>query len=163
MEELGRRVCDGCEDLESGHGRWAVYSQAIKDENEWPGLLELVKQEPDKAVASSVVVNLLELLPESRRGDAVAVLPAGKIRENAELRSREISVLEALSVERAVFDESNLNIRGWSNWLQMRVAVSARRKEILGALSTAGSTKRIRNTAKENLRLLLLSGDRDGR
>lgn len=154
LKSLARRVGAGQDSLESGHARWSVYSQAIKIEIEWPELLELVRQEPDKSIASSVVVKIMEDMPDCRRMDYVAALPSGGPREYAATRAHELSIIERLSVARETSDEMEFNTQNWSAWLQLRAANSARSEVVLEALSTNGASKRIRGAASQRLRSL---------
>lgn len=158
LTALAERVGDEHRSVQDGHARWGIYSQAIQITEAWPELLELLKDEPDKSIASSAIVNLLEVLPESRRSDFVSVLPAGRIRDYAATRAQELLVLENLPSRGSVPD-AEPSVLSWSAWLQLRAANSAENGHILEILSTAGATKRIRSAARERLRLLGPSSD----
>lgn len=138
--------------LDSEHARWAVYSRAIRVEREWPLLLELVRQEPDGPLASTVVVTLLGVLPATRRMDYVEALPAGRSRDHASLRARELLVLEGVARGGPGAGGPDPEVSGWSNWLQLRAAESAQDTRVLDALGADGATRRIRHTAKNRFR-----------
>ncbi|WKE69392.1 hypothetical protein [Streptomyces sp. WP-1] len=121
---------------------------------EWPELLELVEQEPDDAIASSLVVNIMEIVPDSRRMQYVAALPPGRDREYAATRARELSILDKLSTESGASNDVEFDAQSWSTWLQLRAADSARNETLLEALRAAGATKRIRAAAERRLRSL---------
>jgi hypothetical protein len=155
FESMANRAGVRSENIDSGHARWAVYVRAMDNPDEWHVLLDLVAQEPDKSLASAVVVRILELLPGSLRIDFVRALPSGKLRDYAMTRSSELSIFEKIltGVEQRLID-SDLDIRNWSTWLQLRSATSIRNESILDALMKAGSTKRVRHEAKERLHAL---------
>ncbi|WP_017585741.1 hypothetical protein [Nocardiopsis ganjiahuensis] len=159
LRALAKRIGADHGDLDSEHDRWAVYSRAIRVEEEWPLLLELVRQEPDGPLASTVVVTLLGVLPAARRMDCVEALPVGRSREYASLRARELLVLEGIARGAPGAGGPAPEVSGWSNWLQLRAAESAQDTRVLDALSANGATRRIRHTAKDRFRSLRLPTD----
>ena len=159
LRALAGRVGSNHGSLESGHARWDIYSQAIPIAGEWPELLELVRQEPDDSIASSMVVKIMEVVPDSRRMEYVAALPPGRAREYAATRARELSIFERLSTGGDVSDEVESSTQNWSTWLQLRAANSARNEPVLEALSASGASKRIRAAAEQRLRSLRASGE----
>lgn len=154
ISELARRIGMDPGDLDSGHVRWGIYSRAMEDSSEWPELLELVKGEPDPPIASSVVVQMLEVLPDDLRMEWVSALPPGRDREYAATRTRELAILERVSTENRSSSEERFNMREWSTWLQLRAANKASDISVLEDLSSMGKTKRVRASAARRLRAL---------
>jgi hypothetical protein len=159
LRALAGRVGIDHGSLESGHARWAIYSQAISIAEERSELLELVRREPDESIASSMVVKIMELVPDSRRIDYVTALPPGRAREYAATRARELSVFEKLCTVSGASDEVEFGTQNWSTWLQLRAANSARNQTVLEVLTATGASKRIRAAAEQRLRSLRASGD----
>jgi hypothetical protein len=159
LRSMAERLGGGGADLESGHTRWEIYARAIEIPGEWPALLELVRSEPDISIASSVVLKVMEVVPASQRLDYVAALPAGKSREYAATRARELSIWETITKTSVASGEEEFDTRSWSTWLQLRAADSARDEAILEALSATGATKRIRAVAERRLLSIRASGD----
>lgn len=156
---LAGRIGVPCGSLESEHARWDIYSRAIQTPEEWPELVVLIGLEPDTSVASSVVVRVLEVAPNSWRHEFVAALPPGRDRDYALVRARELSIIDSLLVESGSPADAGFDTRDWSTWLQLRVANSVRRESVLESLGSTGSTRRIRVTAERRLRSLRASGE----
>lgn len=154
ISALARRVGADLGDLDSGHVRWGIYSRAMEDRDEWPELLELVREEPDSSIASPVVVGLLEVLPEHLRMDYVLALPPGSEREYAANRARDLAILESISTGSRTPGEERFDIQDWSAWLQLRAANQANDIPVLEGLRSMGRTKRIRTSAERRLRAL---------
>jgi hypothetical protein len=119
-ERLAARVEERAGDLSSGHERWRIYRRAIEMPRAWDELLTAMASEPDQAIASAVVVQLLERVPPEMRNAVVGVLADGKGRDFAALRSRELGILESLSDGEV--DNVHEHIDSWSTWLQLRAA-----------------------------------------
>ena len=152
LELLAERMAESGE-LESGHVRWAIYCRAMDCPEEWPNLLTVVQLEPDPAISSSVVIQMLDRVPLEQREDYVKALPPGKSRELAATRAREIRILNLLSEGRSDhLPAGDLRVDSWTNWLQLRAASSVNDFHVLDSLSRVGRTRRVRSTATTRLR-----------
>lgn len=149
LRDLAARVGADPPDPADEHARWALYARAAPVEEARPDLLWLVEREPDGALASAVVVRLLESVPQDLRPRCVAALPPGRTREYARVRARELAILEDLAAGAEVPD-----VGEWTPWLQLRAAAAARHRGVLEALAATGATRRIRHTARTTLRTL---------
>jgi hypothetical protein len=139
-------------DLSDGHVRWNIYRQAMDMPSLWPELLDVVPEEPDLAIASSVVLGMLGRTPEGMREKWVELLPPGRPHDVAATRAREIGILESFARQDP---DAPLDLPApdsWSNWLQLRLATSVNVKVLLDLLARQGRTRRIRASASEHLR-----------
>ncbi|MFI1466354.1 hypothetical protein [Streptomyces wuyuanensis] len=144
--DLGRSVSD----VSDSHARWELYRAALGSETARAALLAAVTAEPDGALASGVVGEVLEGVPRTERGAWVRAL-APEVRAFSERRVRELGVLEDLRSGALAPDRVPELIDGWSDWLQLRVATETRDDMVLRSLVASGRTKRIRRTAGESL------------
>jgi len=154
VDSLARLTGETIGDASSGHERWRIYRRAVDLQQTWTRLLEVIRHEPDPAIASAVVVQLLERVSPDIRPLVVATLPEGKHRDFAETRSREIGILEAHSTGHYTPGPAPNNVDSWSTWLQLRVSNHANDKRVLEELAVAGRTKRVRAAATQRLRSL---------
>lgn len=140
---------------ESEHARWSVYLKAMGSSELWGLLLKAIGSEPDVAVASSVVLRMLERVSPNERNLWVDRLPQGKNRDFASRRASEIQIFEELSsgsnisqgAARSSFSPA------WSAWLQLRLAAASSDTALLRLLSEHGATKRVRAAARDRLRV----------
>ncbi|MFI2429101.1 hypothetical protein ACH5A7_34285 [Streptomyces sp. NPDC018955] len=145
--EAARRTGVENVDLSSEHARWEVYLRAMDSPAEWDLLREIVGLEPDPSVATSVVLRMLERVPDAERLAWAERLAVEGKRALAVLRVRELRILEADS---PAGDE----VAEWSDWLQRAAAEKSASVRVLESLSRSGRTKRVRNLSAERLRAL---------
>ena len=150
-ERLAARIEERAGDLSSGHQRWRIYRRAIEIPRVWADLLAAIASEPDQAIASAAAVQLLGRVPPEMRSRVVGVLPGGKGRDFAALRSRELGTLESLTDGDAGSVPEGLD--SWSTWLQLRAADEVTDEMILAELARSGRTRRVRSAASRRLRL----------
>ncbi|MFV6027861.1 hypothetical protein [Streptomyces sp. NPDC056264] len=141
---LGRTVTD----VTDGHARWELYRAALASDAARPALLAAVVAEPDGALASGVVGEVLERLPRAERSTWVEAL-SPSVRAFSERRARELGVLEDLRAGAPAPDPEA--VTGWSDWLQLRIAAEVSDGAVLRLLAESGRTKRIRRAAAEAL------------
>ncbi|MEU2496406.1 hypothetical protein [Streptomyces sp. NPDC007883] len=144
-EHLGRSLPNPSD----GHARWALYRAALTSDAARPALLAAVTAEPDDALASGVVGEVLERLPRAERDTWVRVL-APAVRAFSERRAQELGTLEDLRTGAIDPDRLPRLVDDWSDWLQFRAATEAD-ATVRRALAASGRTKRIRRTAAESL------------
>ncbi|MFE6286586.1 hypothetical protein [Streptomyces sp. NPDC057877] len=153
--EVARRTGNGTVDPSDGHARWEVYRRAMDSPDEWDALLEIVGREPDPSIAMSVVLRMLERVPEAERTAWAERVPLEEKRSSALLRVRELRILEAArgaaAAERAPASDE---VPEWSDWLQRRAAEESVSPEVLELLSQSGRTRRVRHVAAQRLRVL---------
>ncbi len=133
------------------HARWAVYRRAMGVPKMWERLADAVREEPDQAVALSVVLCMLERVPTADRERWPQVIASLQKREFAQRRAEELAVLE-----RAMAGADSHEAE-WSRWLQERLSERATSVDLLERLAAEGATKRIRRTAAERRRILRTS------
>ncbi|MDO0936693.1 hypothetical protein QQY66_35125 [Streptomyces sp. DG2A-72] len=133
-----------------GHDRWSLYRAALDTPAVLPLLFDAVSLEPDGPLASGVVGDVLERVPEDEREQWVQILPRG-VRDFSARRARELRVLASLEEGGVPADAAGELIGGWSDWLQLRAVRAASDKEVLHVVSQKGRTKAIRRAATEAL------------
>lgn len=143
-EHLGRSLTDA----HDGHARWELYRATLATDAARPALLAAVTAEPDGALASGVVGEVLERVPRGERDAWVRAL-APEVRAFSERRARELGVLEDLRSGAMAPDRVPELIDGWSDWLQSRIVADVPDEAVLRVLAASGRTKRIRRTAAE--------------
>ncbi|MEU9999057.1 hypothetical protein [Streptomyces sp. NPDC050848] len=159
VEEVARRTGSGAVDLSDGHARWAVYRRAMDEPAEWGPLLEIVGLEPDPSIAMSVVLQMLERVPAPERTSWAERISAEQQRPLAELRVRELRILDAMAgPESEDHAPTPVEVSQWSDWLQRRVSEVSTSSSVLDQLSQSGRTKRVRNLSTERLRALRRGG-----
>ncbi|WP_328356743.1 hypothetical protein OG800_17415 [Streptomyces sp. NBC_00445] len=131
-----------------GHDRWSLYRAALDTPAALPLLFDAVSLEPDGPLASGVVGDVLERVPEDEREQWVQLLPPG-VRDFSARRARELGVLASLEQGGMPSDAVGEIIDGWSDWLQLRAVRAASDKEVLHVVSQKGRTKAIRRAATE--------------
>lgn len=148
MRELDLEV-----DLADEHARWVVFQAALERGHGDPawGLLEqALKAEPDQVMATSAVLRVLELVDSDEHARWLDTLASGN-RSYAEARSSDIRTLTRATSE-PFLGPDELDVDGWTDWLQLRAARQSPDPTLLQLLASAGRTKRIRQTAGERLR-----------
>lgn len=145
-----------------GHDRWALYRRAASAPTAWPLLLRAVRWETDPALASAVVVLMLEKVPGAERKSWVSAL-APTARPFSLVRLRELAVYERLCAGVVPEDFGPDDIEGWSDWLQRRAALGLDEERVLTLLARTGRTKKARRTALERLRPMVRSRGQDRR
>lgn len=138
-------------DVRDEHERWGVYEHAIRSQTGLESLRRAVSLEEDKAVASSVVLRVLELVDNEELGAWIETLPPDS-RALSERRAEEIRMLRRAHAGDLLRDELQLKIDDWSDWLQLRLARVLHAPESLAVLSERGRTRRTRNAANETLK-----------
>ncbi|MFI6695169.1 hypothetical protein ACIBLA_26140 [Streptomyces sp. NPDC050433] len=133
------------------HARWEVYRTAVSDEAMLDLLHEALREEPESALVSAVVVSVLERIDRTRRIKWVDIL-SDEHKVFASRRSAELGILEDFRSESISMTTVRDSIHGWSDWLQLKIAESVRIPDVLDCLSREGRTKRIRRIANESLR-----------
>ncbi|MGI5480556.1 hypothetical protein [Streptomyces lavendofoliae] len=150
LRQLEEHLGTSLSDASDGHARWELYRAALGSDAARPALLAAVTAEPDGALASGVVGEVLERLPRPEREAWVQAL-APEVREFSERRARELATLEDLRSGALAPDRVPELIDTWSDWLQLRLATESGDETVLRALAASGRTKRIRRTAGESL------------
>ncbi|WP_157878140.1 hypothetical protein [Streptomyces torulosus] len=118
-------------------------------------LLEIVGLEPDPSIAMSVVLRMVERVPEAERILWAEKITAERKRSLAVLRVRELRILEAVSGEAGVHGQpASCQIAEWSDWLQLRAAERSTSVSVLERLGESGLTRRVRHLSAERLRAL---------
>ena len=141
-------------DPHDGHSRWALYRQALGAGQPSDLLLDAVAFEPDPSIALSLVLHVLEEVPEGDRPTWISRLSDSKGRDYATKRGEELGILQAAVAGDLAIDAVSMVFDAWSDWLQLRVAETCLDRAILGALSEHGRTKRIRRIASDRERSL---------
>jgi hypothetical protein len=143
VERLAALVGHRLSDQSDEHARWAVYQVASERADAYPTLLAAVAEEPDRNVALSVVLAVLERLPADEHEAWVGAL-AEDNREHAEQRSAEVRLLRRAGELGA--EEVAAELPEWTNWLQLRIA-DGLTAEARAVVAERGRTRRIRNAA----------------
>jgi hypothetical protein len=151
LEGLAALTGEAPEDLQSDHGRWWLYERAIDSSVGSDLLLRAVALEEDKALATSVVLRMLELVATDQQATWIDQLPAAS-RAYSQVRASEIEVLRRAKRGDLEAEELASNIDRWSDWLQLRLAATSVNREGLAVISNRGRTRRIRNAATERLK-----------
>ena len=134
----------------SEHGRWELYQQAAVSPQARELLRRAIPLEPVPAMASAVVVMLLERSDRGRRRELVGLLDPA-VREFPERRVREIEILESIEGSNGALGADVEAIETWSDWLQLKVVGVTRDERVLSVLAERGRTKKIRRLAREAL------------
>ena len=150
VRELGALVGLEVPDWRDEHARWGLYRRAGEDPEGLDLLRRAVAVDPDPSLASAVVVMMLERIESSQRDRWVGMLDPS-VRKFSEVRSRELGLLESVRSGNDLDSIDSNTVEGWSDWLQCRVAESARDGRVLSVLSRHARTKRIRRIAGETL------------
>ncbi|MFI6930713.1 hypothetical protein [Streptomyces sp. NPDC050287] len=133
-----------------GHERWSLYRAAMDTPAALSLLFEAVSLERDGPLASGVVGDVLERVPEDERRRWVEVLPPS-VRDFPARRARELGVLASLERGAVPVAAVGGRIDGWSDWLQLRAVRATPDKEVLRVISEQGRTKKIRRAAADAL------------
>lgn len=137
-------------DLDDEHERWALYLVAIRQGLGIAQLFDLLPLEPDLAMSSSAVVNLVERsAPEERRA-WLSRIPQ-EAREYPEGRVVELETVDAILSGDLPASHVAANLDSWSNWLQIRITDYVEDPAVLEILAEHGRTERIRRQAREGL------------
>ncbi|MEV8631970.1 hypothetical protein AB0395_09965 [Streptosporangium sp. NPDC051023] len=152
LAELAELGGEGQIDHKDDHERWRLYSNTLAnlDDLRLRLLFQAVGWEDDPAIALSVVLRVLEVIPTADRTSWIHRLADDRSRDYASARAHDISILESLT-EPSMDVEPGYVEQEWSEWLQIRLATLSRDARILTHLANSGSTKRIRRTASEHL------------
>ncbi|MFG3503997.1 hypothetical protein ACGF5F_00660 [Streptomyces sp. NPDC047821] len=150
LRELEERLGSSLTDAHDGHARWELYRAALATDAARPALLAAVTAEPDGALASGVVGEVLERVARGERDAWVQAL-APSVRAFSERRARELGALEDLRSRAIAAERVPELIDGWSDWLQSRIVTDAPDEAVLRVLAASGRTQRIRRAAAEAL------------
>ncbi len=154
IHEIEGKLGNQAIDLADEHARWSLYVRAAEVDRCWQDLREVVALEEDPAVASSLVLRMLERVSAEDREGWSRLLLVEKDREFALRRARELNFLEAALSGSPQGERGDLQFETWSPWLQLRLAESSEDRDILALLADSGETKRIRASAADRMRSL---------
>ncbi|WP_433513241.1 hypothetical protein ACQP2T_58065 [Nonomuraea sp. CA-143628] len=146
--ELARLQGGEAGELTDEHERWALYRVAIDDGIGVTELFDLISLEPDSALASSVVVHMVERSAPEERRLWVARLPA-EVQGSAQVRVAELETVDMLCSGGFPHDQVADSLAGWSTWLQLRIIAFVQDTHVLRILAEQGRTKRVRRQATE--------------
>lgn len=133
-------------DLHADYGRWQLYRAAAADACLQEVLLEIVEEEPDRALARAVVVYMLEEVSTDQHASWLERLREDE-RVLATRRSVELQVLRRARDEPLELTEVNAELDGWTDWLQLRIAQYVE-DDACALIEQRGRTSRIRRLAK---------------
>ncbi|GAA0980476.1 hypothetical protein GCM10009555_047030 [Acrocarpospora macrocephala] len=139
-------------DFRDEHHRWHLYQRVINSER--PDLRDVLYQvigrDEDDALALTVVLHVLEQVPEVERHAWVDRLRTSKSHQYASARSFDIGMLESI-LQGAISENAWQALQERSDWLQLRLARRSESAVVLDELANSGRTKRIRRLAAERL------------
>ncbi|GAA3583388.1 hypothetical protein GCM10022198_03260 [Klugiella xanthotipulae] len=153
LAELARTVGVDSSALANEDARWDAYRRVIESRAHVDLLYSCVKSEPDPALASAVVVEVLETVPPQDRGRWVEAVDDSQ-KDSVRTREWEIGVLDSLNAGQKNVSDVKMSVDNWSNWLQQRIAETEMSWDVLAVIASRGRTKRIRRYASERLRRL---------
>ncbi|MFI6500183.1 hypothetical protein [Nonomuraea typhae] len=137
-------------DLDDEHERWALYLVAIREGLGIAQLFDVLPLEPDLAMASSAVVNLVERSAPEERRVWLSRIPQ-EARDHPEKRVAELETVDAVLRGELRADHVAGDLDSWSDWLQLRITGRVEDPAVLRILAERGRTKRIRRQAEEAL------------
>lgn len=140
-------------DLQTDRGRWELYQTAMRLAGAVLLLKAAVQDEPDKALATAVVLAMLERTPVDRHSEWLTLAPPEQ-RAYCEQRSWEIDLLRRAEDGSLGAEEVRSGNGDWSDWLQMRLTDASDDPDVVNVLVESGRTKRIRHTAGERAKRL---------
>jgi hypothetical protein len=151
------------DDLADGHARFHQLSAAVREcgPHDDPALLAALLAEPDRPMAESVLISLIDTRAEglgsatSFAAWAEPVVDAVGVDGFIARRVQEWALFKALQSGEPVNREA---LAVASNWLQRKVVEEADSAAVLAVLGEAGRTKRVRNLAKTRAGRLRSSG-----
>ncbi|GAA3563452.1 hypothetical protein [Kribbella ginsengisoli] len=137
-------------DLTTDVGRWQLYRTAAEDTANHATLLQAATAEPDRTLATALVVHMLSLTPTADHPTWLATLASSE-RAYASQRSTEYGLLRTPpSCATLAQDLDN-----YTNWLQRRLAESLTDPTSLLELAAHARAKRTRHIARTRARALL--------
>ncbi|WP_063762284.1 hypothetical protein [Streptomyces sp. NRRL F-5123] len=152
LDELADRTGLPVGDADNGHDRWRLYEAALGEAENFGLLFEVIWFEPDQNVALSVLLPVLERLPEGERARWIAQLRWEYSREYAQRYARDVALLQSAALTPLLADGEVQE--SWSDWLQVRLAQASPEPAVLRRLGERGRTKRIRGYASSRLAAL---------
>lgn len=138
-------------DLRDEHERWALYDLTMRREAGLSRLFDLLPMEPEAAVVSSVVVQMLERATPDERSAWLERVPESS-RDYALKRKADLEIVDALCQGSLRSEEVARSVDDWSDWLQRRITVHVEDVAVLEIMAERGRTKRVRRQAAEALR-----------
>lgn len=133
--------------LRDEHERWDLLASSLVMGDRQALVLAATQAETDGPLAAAVVVRALEIVEPGARAAWVAVLRA-EDRAFPQARSDDLEAVDRIVARRAADEEiERLPERTW--WLQLRLAQVAEDARVLEVLARDGSTKRVRNLARQ--------------
>jgi len=153
LDAIAAAVGDVPGDVADEHRRWHLYERAIVASAGLDPLQRAVAGEPDRALATTVVLRMLERVPDGEQAGWIERLQPAD-RATAERRAGEIRTLRRAGEGELTAAEAAGLIGTWSDWLQLRLAGQSTDPELLAILAALGRTRRIRNTATAVLKAL---------
>ncbi|WP_344315600.1 hypothetical protein [Fodinicola feengrottensis] len=135
-------------ELGSDHSRWQLYLLAMESDCGCELLFKAVGLEEDMALASAVVVRMIERVEKRDREKWIMQLPVDQ-RRFAERRASELSVLCEVVDGAMGAREISLQMSEWSDWLQLRVAGRSSSDSVLAVVEELARTKRARRVSGE--------------
>ena len=153
LDRIANAVGEPTRGIDTDHGRWHLYECAIKASVALDLLQQAVALEEDRALATTVVLRMLELVADDRQADWISQL-APDNRTYSEKRAAEIRILRRAKAGELAAGTIAEEIAGWTDWLQIRLAEAMNSRDGLSIVSAQGRTKRIRNTAAGRVKTL---------
>lgn len=145
--QTGNDAVDEQKPAEDEHVRWPLFLRAI-DELDLDRLVALVRAEPDVAMATSAVVKVPPAVG-AVAGRRLLEAVDGHVADFAAQRLAEVEVFERVEAGADALDEAQ--VREMGRWLQQRLADRSERRGVLEAVHTWGSSRRIRDVARQRL------------
>jgi hypothetical protein len=115
-EQLGERVGD----LDDEHERWRIVQRAVQCRVRFDLVFRVVGLERDQSMAESVVVSVLEVLPDSEHAAWIDQL-APNHRRYCHNRSAEIAIVRGARSGGYDAEELAAHLDNWSDWVQRRL------------------------------------------
>ena len=129
--------------------RYESYRSMVADPQRWDELRGLLRDEPPSDMMSSVIGEILEIVPADDRAAWVAIQPTDWVVRRAD----EIEILDRCD-DIPASESLVRQLLGGTDWLQRRAASGITSRTILGQLAEHGRTKRVRNAATQRIRHL---------
>jgi hypothetical protein len=146
-ERLGERVGD----LDDEHERWRIFHRAVQHRVGLDVVFRAVGLERDQSMAESVVISVLEVLPDSEHAPWIDQLAADRRRYSRD-RSAEIAIVRRARCGGYTADELAAHLDDWSDWVQRRLVSDVDDPQALAVLARHGRTRKVRNGAAERVR-----------
>ena len=128
------------------HVRYQRYRSMATDPQQWDELRGLLRDEREHAMTSSVIGEVLEIVPADDRDAWVAIQPT----DWTVRRAAELAILDRCDDSPA--SESMVSkVLAGTDWLQRRAASRSTSRTLLGQLSEHGRTRKVRIAAVQRI------------